>query len=192
MREFKTLTQLYIYVNATLIYTCISSMPFSDIFIFNATLWYLYLQCHSLISLSSMPLWYLQCHSDIYICIWYILNATCTLWCIYPQCHSVNTLSSMPLRCLYHDMNATFICLSSMLLSLTLFSMPLYEVFIINATLISTVCHSQKSLSWVPLWLLFPQCHYHIFILNATLWILYPQCHSEYFILNATLWSFYH
>lgn len=148
MREFKTLTQLYIYI--------------------------------------SMPLWYINvyppCHSDIY------------MYLVYNECHmhSLVSLFSMPLReyivvypqYLYNGINVTFICLSSALLSLTLFSMPLCEVFIINATLwclyhqcksvmslssmplwyihVNTVCHSQKSLSRVPL--------FEYFILNATLW----------------------
>jgi hypothetical protein len=136
MREFKTLTQLYIYVNTTLIYTCISSMPFSDIFIFNATLWYLYLQCHSLISLSSMPF------SDIFI-----FNAT--LWYLYLQCHSLISLSWMPLWYLYVS---------------GIYWMPraLSGVFILNASLwiLYPQCHSDIFImTWMPLLYVYPQCY---------------------------------
>ena len=77
----------------------------------------------------------------------------------------------------------------------SLSSMPLWYIHV------NTICHSQMSLSWMPLceyfilnatlWNLYRECHSDIFIMNVTLWCLYPQCHSDIYmymyILNATL-----
>ena len=182
----------------------LSSMPLSDIFIFNATLissmplrylymYLVYTECHvhSLVYLSSMPL-----------CVYFILNAT-QMSLSWHECHFYmfilnatlfNFILNATLWSLYHQCHSDIYC------------MPLSEVSILSATLITfssmplsylySQCHSVNTLSSMPLWILYPQCHSlkflslmpfsEVFIIDATLWCLFSWI-SDIYNLNATL-----